>query len=60
MEDAEVGANAINIYVYAGIAVGLAIGLLFAPRSGDETRAMLRNKVLQVQAKAAEVAEKLK
>jgi gas vesicle protein len=60
MEDIEVSTSGIDGYIYAGIAVGLVIGLLFAPQSGDETRAMLRNKVLQIQAKAAEVAEKLK
>ena len=60
MEDTEVSAKGIDVYIYTGIAVGLVIGLLFAPQSGDETRAMLRNKVLQVQAKAAEVADRLK
>lgn len=60
MEDTEVSAKGIDVYIYTGIVVGLIIGLLFAPQSGDETRAMLRNKVLQVQAKAAEVADRLK
>jgi gas vesicle protein len=60
MEDTEVSAKGIDVYIYTGIVVGLVIGLLFAPQSGDETRAMLRNKVLQVQAKAAEVADRLK
>ncbi len=60
MESTEGGAKAIDVYIYAGIAVGLAIGLLFAPQSGVETRTMLREKALLLQAKAAEVAEKLK
>ena len=59
MEDTEVGGKAIDVYIYAGIAIGLAIGLLFAPQSGEETRSLLREKALQLQAKAAEVAEKL-
>jgi gas vesicle protein len=60
MEDNEGTATGFDACLYAGVIVGMAIGLLFAPQSGDETRSMLREKVLQVEAKAAEVAEKLK
>jgi gas vesicle protein len=60
MEDEEGKDSKFDVCLYAGVAAGLLIGLLFAPQSGDETRAMLREKALQVSARAAEVAEKLK
>lgn len=31
-------------YFFLGIGVGLAVGLLFAPKSGEETRGLLRSK----------------
>jgi len=31
-------------YFFLGIGVGLAVGLLFAPKSGEETRAMLKDR----------------
>jgi gas vesicle protein len=31
-------------YFFLGLGVGLAAGLLFAPKSGNETRALLREK----------------
>jgi gas vesicle protein len=31
-------------YFFLGLGVGLAAGLLFAPKSGEETRALLRGK----------------
>jgi gas vesicle protein len=31
-------------YFFLGLGVGLAAGLLFAPKSGEETRALLREK----------------
>jgi gas vesicle protein len=31
-------------YFFLGIGVGLAAGMLFAPKSGEETRALLRHK----------------
>ncbi len=31
-------------YFFLGIGVGLAVGLLFAPKSGEETRALLKSK----------------
>ena len=36
----------------AGAIVGLAIGFLYAPRSGQETRAMLREKAENARGKA--------
>ena len=48
-----------DIGIFAGMAIGLMIGMLFAPQSGRETRALLREKALEIQEKAGEVAEKL-
>jgi len=31
-------------YFFLGIGVGLAVGMLFAPKSGEETRAMLKER----------------
>ena len=31
-------------YFFLGLGVGVAVGVLFAPKSGEETRAYLRNK----------------
>lgn len=44
----------------AGVAIGLAIGFLYAPRSGKETRELLKGKAEEMQEKATEVAEKVK
>ncbi len=31
-------------YFFLGVGVGLAVGLLFAPKSGEETRTMLKGR----------------
>ena len=31
-------------YFFLGIGVGVAVGLLFAPKAGDETRALIRDR----------------
>jgi gas vesicle protein len=31
-------------YFFLGIGVGLAVGILFAPKSGEETRGLLKSK----------------
>ncbi len=31
-------------YLFLGIGIGVAVGMLFAPKTGDETRQMLRSK----------------
>ena len=43
-----------------GAAVGLAIGFLYAPRPGVETRAILKEKTEKVREQAAGIAEKVK
>ena len=43
-----------------GVAIGLAVGFLYAPRPGVETRERLKEKVAEVKEKASEVAEKVK
>jgi len=41
-----------------GGAIGLAIGLVFAPQSGSETRTMIKQKAEATQAKAGEIVTK--
>jgi gas vesicle protein len=31
-------------YFFLGLGLGVAVGILFAPQSGEDTRALLRNK----------------
>jgi gas vesicle protein len=49
-----------DIAMFSGLVIGLAIGLLFAPQSGKETRDTLREKVLELSRQADYIAEKLK
>jgi gas vesicle protein len=41
-----------------GAVAGIAIGFLYAPKTGKETRAMLREKAGELREKAGEVTEK--
>ena len=43
-----------------GAIAGVAIGFLYAPKAGKETRAMLREKAGEFREKAGEVTEKAK
>lgn len=43
-----------------GAVVGIAIGFLYAPKPGEETRALLKEKVEMAAEKAKETAEKAK
>jgi len=43
-------ASGFGIGLILGIAVGAAIGFLFAPRSGKETRGMVKDKAADVSA----------
>ena len=43
-----------------GAAVGVAIGFLYAPKAGKETRELLKEKAEKTREKVSEVAEKAK
>ncbi len=57
MSDKETGAG---FGFLVGVAIGLAIGFLYAPRTGKETRELLKGKAEEMEKKATEVAEKVK
>jgi gas vesicle protein len=59
MADGDRGSGfAIGLLV--GAALGLAIGFLFAPQSGKETRQMLREKAETARERAAGVTRKVR
>jgi gas vesicle protein len=43
----------------AGLVVGAALGLLYAPRSGEENRAMLKEKAEMVKERAKDMKGKM-
>jgi gas vesicle protein len=43
-----------------GAVVGMAIGFLYAPKSGKETRELLKEKAIAAKQKVTEVAKKVK
>lgn len=47
-------------YFLAGAAVGAALGVLFAPRAGEETREQLGDWMKERKAKGAELLHKVK
>jgi len=49
-----------GIGLLSGLAVGAAIGLLVAPKSGIETRAMLKEKAEGMRAKASETMSRMR
>jgi gas vesicle protein len=59
MADGDRGSGfAIGLLV--GAALGLAIGFLFAPRSGEETRRILKEKAETARERAAEITRKVR
>ncbi len=57
MSDRDTGGSfAVGFFI--GAVVGVAIGFLYAPKAGKETRALLKEKAGEVREKADEVAEK--
>ncbi|MFC2069293.1 YtxH domain-containing protein [Chloroflexota bacterium] len=47
-------------WLIVGVAIGLAVGFLYAPKPGKETRALLREKAETAAEKAKQAAEKAK
>jgi gas vesicle protein len=54
------GGSSFLIGFIIGAVAGIAVGFLYAPKSGRETRALLKEKVGEVREKATEVTEKAK
>jgi gas vesicle protein len=59
MGDRDVGSS-FAIGFLLGAVVGVAIGFLYAPKPGKETRALLREKAAEVTEKAKEAASEVK
>jgi gas vesicle protein len=59
MSDRDTGSSFAIGFIVGAIA-GIAIGFLYAPQAGKETRALLKEKAEEVREKASEVAEKAK
>jgi len=59
MGDKDTGSSFAIGFIIGAIA-GVAIGFLYAPKAGKETRALLREKAEEVKEKAGEVTEKAK
>ena len=53
-------AKGLVIGLLAGAVFGLVVGMLYAPKSGVETREMLKEKALEARDKAGEMVEKVK
>jgi gas vesicle protein len=51
-------AKGLCIGLLAGAIFGVAVGILYAPKPGAETREMLREKALEAKDKTMEVIEK--
>lgn len=49
------GGSSFLIGFIIGAVAGIAVGFLYAPKSGKETRALLKEKVGEVREKASEV-----
>ncbi len=58
MSEKETGSFAMGFIL--GAIAGVAIGFLYAPKAGKETRALLREKAEEVKEKASEMTEKAK
>lgn len=54
------GGSGFGIGLLVGAVLGLAIGFLFAPRPGEETRQILKEKAEVAREKAREAARKVR
>jgi gas vesicle protein len=52
--------SGIGVGIIIGAALGLAVGLLYAPKSGKETRELIKEKALEAKEKAAAAVSKIK
>ena len=59
MAEKDSGASFVVGFILGAVA-GAAIGFLYAPKPGKETRALLKEKAIEAKEKAGEVAEKAK
>ena len=57
MSDRDTGSSFAVGFIIGAVA-GVAIGFLYAPKAGKETRALLKEKAVEVREKAGEVTEK--
>ena len=59
MSDKESGSNFLVGFIIGAIA-GVAIGFLYAPKSGKETRALLKQKASEVKERASAMTSRIK
>jgi gas vesicle protein len=53
-------AKGLVIGLLAGAMFGVAVGMLYAPKSGADTREMLKEKAMEAREKAGEMVDKVK
>jgi gas vesicle protein len=53
-------AKGLIIGLFAGAVLGAAVGMLYAPNSGTETREMLRERAMEAKDRAGEMVDKVK
>ena len=54
------GGSGFAVGLLVGAVLGLAVGFLFAPRPGEETRQLLKEKAEVARERAAETARKVR
>ena len=55
-----VSMSGIGVGFIMGAAIGVAVGMLYAPRAGAETRAMISDKADEVKEKVSEAVDMVK
>ncbi len=56
----EINGKSLAIGILVGIAAGVAIGYLTSPKSGQETRDLIKGKMDEVKSSAEEILAKVK